>query len=371
MRKATVTVSLVLCLLLSACSMESFSDSDRAEADPARSPVAQTTDEPPHSELSDVVAEALPSVVNVKVKSVSLSETAPPSEGAGEGSGVVIDEDGIILTNYHVVAGAVSVRVVFTDDREPLEGRVIGGDSERDLAVIEVDADDLDAIPVGNSEKLRLGDSVIAIGFPLGLGGPTVTSGILSGTDRRIQAQASFGIENLVGLLQTDAAINPGNSGGPLVDLNGRLVGINTAVAGSAENIGFAIAIDEALPIVNEILTDPPEEQAWLGVQLGDIDSAFIAEELGLPSNAVGAVVFGLIPGSPAEEAGLEEGDVIVSLDGDEVTSSEQLIEMLRELSPGTEVTLEVLSAEGTRTVRAELVQRPVTFGSGTPSPEE
>ena len=370
MRRTLAVSSLLLCLLLSACSMESFSDAERS-AQPARSPVAQETEEPPHSELSDVVADVLPSVVNVKVKSVSLSETAPPLEGSGEGSGVVIDEEGIILTNYHVVAGAVSVRVVFTDDREPLDGRVIGGDSERDLAVIEVEAGDLDAIPVGTSEGMRLGDGVVAIGFPLGLGGPTVTSGILSGTDRRITAQAEYGLERLVGLLQTDAAINPGNSGGPLVDLNGRLVGINTAVAGSAENIGFAIAIDEALPIVNEILTDPPEEQAWLGVQLGDIESPFVAEELGLPPDAVGAVVFGLIPGSPAEEAGLEEGEVITSLDGDDVTSSDQLIGMLRELSPGTEVTLEVISPEGIRTVRAELVQRPVTFDRPTPSPDE
>lgn len=370
MDRSTIAVPLIALLLSTACSIESFSDAGR-NAQPQRSPVAQATEEPPHSDLSDVVAEVLPSVVNVKVKSVSLSRSAPPIQGSGEGSGVVIDEEGIILTNFHVVAGAVSVRVVFTDEREPLDGVVIGGDRDRDLAVIQVEADDLDAIPVGNSEKLRLGDSVVAIGFPLGLGGPTVTSGILSGTDRRIEAQASFGIETLVGLLQTDAAINPGNSGGPLVDITGRLVGINTAVAGSAENIGFAIAIDEALPIVNEILTDPPEEQAWLGVQLGDITSPFFAEELGLPADAEGAVVFGLIPGSPAEEAGLEEGEVIVSLDGDEVSSSEQLIGMLRELSPGTEVTLRVLSPDGTRTVTAELAQRPATFEEPTPSPDE
>jgi S1-C subfamily serine protease len=357
-------------MLLTACSAESFSDAER-DAEPQRSPVIQTDDEPPHSELSDVVADALPSVVNVKVKSVSLSQDAPPIEGSGEGSGVVIDEQGIILTNYHVVAGAVSVRVVFTDDREPLDGRVIGGDRDRDLAVIEVDADDLDAIPIGNSERMRLGDGVVAIGFPLGLGGPTVTSGILSGTDRRIEAQASFGIERLVGLLQTDAAINPGNSGGALVDLNGRLVGINTAVAGSAENIGFAIAIDEALPIVNELITDPPDEQAWLGVQLGDITSPFVADELGLPADATGAVVFGLIPSGPAEQAGIEEGEVIVSLDGDEIGSSDQLIERLRDLSPGTEVTLGIVSASGDRTVTVELAQRPATFDAPSETPDE
>lgn len=367
----TIVSALIGLVLLSGCSMESFSDADRA-ADPQRSPVVQATDEPPHSELSDVVAEVLPSVVNVKVESVSLSETSQPLEGSGEGSGVVIDESGIILTNFHVVAGAVSVRVVFTDDREPLEGQVIGGDPERDLAVIQVEADDLDAIPVGNSERMRLGDGVVAIGFPLGLGGPTVTSGILSGTDRRIQAQASFGIEELVGLLQTDAAINPGNSGGPLVDLRGRLVGINTAVAGSAENIGFAIAIDEALPVVNEILTEPADRQAWLGVQLANITSPVIADELGVPADLQGALVFAIIPGSPAAGADLAEGDVVVAIDGEPVTSREELIAALAEMDPGTRAELTVVSAEGEREVSVELAQRPVTFESGTtPSPEE
>lgn len=360
---------LLLALMAStACSAESFSDAAPAQAE--RTALESEGVAPPHSELSEVVEEALPSVVNVKVESVNLSQTGP-IEGQGEGSGVVIDEKGIILTNYHVVEGAVEVRVVFTDDREPLEGRVIGGDIDRDLAVIEVEAGDLDAIPIGSSDELRLGDGVVALGFPLGLGGPTVTSGILSGTNRTIEARAATGIERLFGLLQTDAAINPGNSGGALVDLNGRLVGINTAVAGSAENIGFAIAIDKALPIINEILTDPPEQQAWLGVQLGDITSPALAEELGLPSDTEGAVVFGVIPGSPAEEVNLEEGDVIVSLDGEDITSSEELITALRELDPGTEVELRVLSADGERTVSTELVQRPATFDTRSPSPDE
>ncbi len=368
MRKL-VPFLLVTLLVGTACSMESFSDSVAGQADSEATPLEQATVAPPHSDVSAVVEETLPSVVNVKVKSISLSEGAPPTEGSGEGSGVVIDESGIILTNYHVVAGAVSVRVVFTDEREALEGSVIGGDPDRDLAVIRVEADDLDAIELGNSEQLKLGDGVIAMGFPLGLGGPTVTSGIVSGTNRTIEAQAQFGIERLVGLLQTDAAINPGNSGGALVDLNGRLVGINTAVAGSAENIGFAIAIDEALPIVNEIITDPPEEQAWLGVQLGDITSPLVAQELGLPADLEGALVVGLIPGGPAEEAGLEEGEVIVTIDGEAVASSEELIAALRERDPDTEVELEVVSSEGGRTVTATLAQRPATFEAPSPQP--
>ena len=360
MRKNLPLVVVVL-LVLASCSMESFSD---ATPDPAtdRSPVAQSTEAPPHSELSEVVEDALPSVVNVKVKSVQLSGTAPPITGSGEGSGVVIDEAGIILTNYHVVAGAVKVRVVFNEDREPLEGQVLGGDPDRDLAVIEVDADDLDAIQIGNSESMKLGDGVVAIGFPLGLGGPTVTSGILSGVDRKIEAQGEFGIERLVGLLQTDAAINPGNSGGALLDLNGRLIGINTAVAGSAENVGFAIAIDEAMPIINEIITEPPAQQGWLGVQLAPITSSALAVEVGVPPDTRGALVFGLIPEGPAERAGLQEGDVVTAIDGEPLRSSDELIEALTELDPGTEVVLRVVSPQGDRTVTVELGRRPVTF---------
>ncbi|MFP5352142.1 MAG: S1C family serine protease [Actinomycetota bacterium] len=352
-------------LLLAGCSIRL---EEPGAADVERTPLEQVDATPRHSELSTVIERVLPSVVNVKVESISLSQTGPPIEGSGEGSGVVIDPKGIILTNYHVVAGAVEVRVVFTDDRDPLEGRVIGGDPDRDLAVIEVEADDLEAIEIGRSSSLKLGDGVVAIGFPLGLGGngtsasPTVTAGILSGTERTIEAQGSFGIERLVGLLQTDAAINPGNSGGPLIDLEGRLIGINTAVAGSAENIGFAIAIDEALPIINEILTDPPDEQAWLGVQLGDITSGFAAEELGVPPDTRGAVIFGLIPGSPAEAEGLQEGDVIVELNGQAIESSDALIARLRRLDPGTRVELSVVSAVGNRIVEVELARRPLTF---------
>jgi len=349
----------------SACSIQ-LEDPDRAEVE--RTPLEQSAATPRHSELSTVVEDVLPSVVNVRVESINLSDTAPPTEGAGEGSGVVIDPGGIILTNYHVVAGAVEVQVVFTDEREPLEGRVIGGDPDRDLAVIEVDARDLEAIEIGRSGSLKLGDDVVAIGFPLGLGGeetsasPTVTSGILSGTERTIEAQGSFGIERLVGLLQTDAAINPGNSGGALIDREGRLIGINTAVAGSAENIGFAIAIDQAMPIINEILTDPPEEQAWLGVQLGNITSPLVAQELGVPTDTEGAVVFGLIPGSPAAASDLEEGDVIVEVNGTRIPDRDTLIERLRRMNPGSEIELSIVSASGTRTVTVELAQRPLTF---------
>lgn len=363
MRKTLIPLVLAA-LLVAGCSMESFSDAAQPSS-PERTPIEQATASAPHSELSEVVEEALPSVVNVKVESFD------PAQGAGEGSGVVIDESGIILTNYHVVEGALEVRVVFTDDRDPLEGQVIGGDIDRDLAVIEVDAEDLEPIPLGSSSNMKLGDDVVAIGFPLGLGGPTVTSGILSGTDREIEARAGTQIETLVGLIQTDAAINPGNSGGPLLDHQGRLIGINTAVAGMAENIGFAIPIDEALPIINEILTEPPERRGWLGVQTIDLASPVVAEELGVPTNLQGAVIVTVIADSPAAESDLAEGDVIVAIDDQPVRSSDDLIAILADLDPGTQTDISVVSAEGERTVTVELAQRPLTLDRRTPEEDE
>jgi S1-C subfamily serine protease len=320
----------------------------------------------PHSELSTIVEDALPSVVNVKVHAFQSGGL----EGRGEGSGVVIDPEGIILTNNHVIAGAVEVRVLFNDDHEPMDGRVIGADPGRDLAVIKVDATDLHAIPIGHSDNLKLGDDVVAIGFPLGLGGPTVTKGIVSGNGRTISAQSSDGaVERLVGMLQTDAAINPGNSGGALIDTNGGLVGINTAVAGSAENVGFAIAIDGAMPVVREFLSKPAERQSWLGISMQTLTQV-LDEQLGYPSDLRGVLIVQVIPGSPAEGASIEDGTVVTSIDGTEVTTDQQLADFLSQKSPGDQVTLDLYTPSGdSKTVTVELDVRPFTFAKPSPSP--
>ncbi|MGH2747139.1 MAG: S1C family serine protease [Actinomycetota bacterium] len=344
-------------LLLPACAAGTVTNSsEEAEIQLEQSDIA-----PPHSDISDVVEGALPSVVNVRVTALIGGEL-----GQGQGSGVVIDPEGIILTNNHVIADAVEVTVAFTDGRRPTEGVVIGRVPEKDLAVIEVEEDDLTAIEIGRSSALRLGDPIAALGFPLGLGGdaataqPTVTAGIISGQGRSIQPQGSP--VPLEGLLQTDAAINPGNSGGPLIDLNGRLVGINTAAAGaaSAENVGFAIAIDSALPVIEEILSEPPEERAWLGVSLFPVDSAAVAVQLELDENVRGALITAVFPGDPAETAGLSAGDVIVEIEGEEIGSPEDVSEALREFSPGDTVEVAVVGDDGSRTVEVELGQRPV-----------
>jgi S1-C subfamily serine protease len=327
--------------------------------------LSQNGSDAPPTTVTEVVEEALPSVVNVRVKNLGRNVlTGEFEEGQGQGSGVIVDEDGIIVTNNHVIAGAVDVNVVFNDGRDPLEGQVIGAIPENDLAIIQVQADDLDAIELGKSDNLDLGESVVAIGFPLGLGGPTVTQGIISGLERTIRVNEPEGPQSLEGLLQTDAAINPGNSGGALVDMAGRLVGINTAAitAASAENIGFAIAIDEAIPVVEEILEDPPEERAWLGVSLGSIESASAAVEFGLDDDARGAVIMGIVPESPAEESGLEEGDLIVSIGGDEIASADDVTEVLRDRDPGESVEIGFVREGSDESVELDLGSRPAVF---------
>ncbi|HXF36954.1 MAG TPA: trypsin-like peptidase domain-containing protein, partial [Actinomycetota bacterium] len=202
--------------------------------------------------LPAVIARAIRSVVAVRVVSARPGFFGTV-QVRGQGSGVIVGPDRVV-TNAHVVEGATSVEVVF-DGGERAAATVLGADPVHDLAVLSVPTGDRPTIPLGRSSSLRLGDTVIALGYPLGLG-PTATRGIVSGLDRTIDvSDGAGGVEHLEGLLQTDAAINPGNSGGPLIDAAGRLVGINTAgaSASAAENVGFAIAIDEALPILGQL----------------------------------------------------------------------------------------------------------------------
>jgi serine protease Do len=315
-----------------------------------------------------MIERVLPTVVNVRVSSIEFDPFGGAQESEGQGSGVIVDPSGIIITNNHVIEGANEVTVVFNDGRKNLMGRVLGTVPERDIAVIKVQADDLSAIEIGDSSSLRLGDEVVAIGFPLGLGGPTVTSGIVSAEDRNITVNGGP-VGRLEGLLQTDAAINPGNSGGPLVDTAGRLVAINTAAAqaGSAENIGFAIPIDAALPIAQEIIDEPPEDRAWLGVQIQGVNSSAVATQLNLDPGVRGALLAGIFPDSPAEAAGLEQGDVIIDVGGRQVASDDDLTTALTRFDPGETVEVTVLRDGNEEVIDVELGQRPASI----PLPEE
>ena len=379
-RNTILPLVLLATLSLGACSVEVSGGSDdpaageSASEEPGANEPSDTSNisieqvEAPltHSKTSEIVERALPSIVNVKVTALTQGAFGP-REGKGQGSGVIIDPAGIIITNNHVVQDATEVRVVFNDqEHDAMDGIVVGVDPERDLAVVQVPADDLTPIEIGRSDALDLGDDVIAIGYPLGLGGVTVTKGIVSGQNRTIKIPVP-GDETLrfTGMLQTDAAINPGNSGGALIDVNGRLIGVNSAaaLAAAAENIGFAIEIDSALPVIEQILEEPLEEHAWLGVSVGDPETETL-DEFDLPEDAAGALILEVLSNGPAEEVEMEVGDLITSIDDREIASADELIETLADLDPGDEVELSIVSDDGRRTETVELDQRPAQFGS-------
>jgi S1-C subfamily serine protease len=322
-------------------------------------PAAPTSAPARAASTPDVVARVIPSVVNVK--------TVGFDGNKGEASGVVIDRHGVILTNDHVVRGARTLTVSFNDGRhrKPIRARVIGTAPERDLAIIRVPLSDLVPLPLGRSSRLRLGDAVLAVGFPLDLGGgPTVTQGIVSGLDRSVHAN---GGPSLQGLLQTDAAINPGNSGGALVDSTGKLIGINTiaANAGSAENVGFAISIDEARPVIDEIRSKPASDRAWMGVTFESIASAAAAAQIGLQPNTRGAVVVAVFSASPGSRAGLKAGDVVVAVDGKAVRSSLDMSKTLVALKPGDSIVLDVVDSAGPRRTTVKVARQPATLPGG------
>jgi S1-C subfamily serine protease len=306
---------------------------------------------------ADVVARVLPGVVNVK--------TVGFDGRKGEASGVVIDRRGVIVTNNHVVRGARILTVSFNDGKHKhaVRATVIGTAASRDLAIIRVALDDLVPVPLGRSSKLRLGDAVLAIGFPLDLGGgPTVTQGIVSGLDRTVHADNGPDLE---GLLQTDAAINPGNSGGALVDSAGNLIGINTIAATGAENIGFAIAIDGARSVIDQIRSKPAGRQAWIGVTFDSIGSSAAAVQIGLQPDARGAAVVAVFADSPASKAGLREGDVVVAVDGKAVRSAADMSKALAARKPGDSVVLDVVDQSGPRRATVKIAKRPATLPGG------
>jgi S1-C subfamily serine protease len=276
---------------------------------------------------------------------------------AGTGTGFIIDESGMIVTNAHVVGSARRVTVSLADGDE-LDGRVLGADPRYDLAVLQVDRDGLPTVELGDSDELQVGDAVIAIGNALGLSGgsgATVTTGIVSGLDRIVPVAD----EVLVNAIQTDAAINPGNSGGPLLDAGGRVVGINTAIASpdSSNNVGFAIAISSAKPIIEDLRAGRVPEIAFLGV-MSETVTPSMAEDLGLPSDS-GAVITEVTSGSAAEDAGLRVRDVITRIGDSEVTRMEEVARAVRRHRPGDDVTVEFVRGGERREVTVTLGDRP------------
>ena len=262
-------------------------------------------------------------------------ENAPQT---GLGSGVIVSSSGYILTNNHVVEGADEIDVVLNDGRHAI-AKIIGTDPDTDLAVLKIELDRLPVIVIGSSEALQVGDQVLAIGNPFGVG-QTVTSGIVSATGRN-----KLGINTFENFIQTDAAINPGNSGGALVDVNGHLAGINTAIysrSGGNMGIGFAIPVATAKMVLEEIVKDGQVTRGWIGVEPNEL-SAELAETFGLkvPANGTalglqGVIITGVLQNGPAAVSGIRPGDIITSVAGQPVANVPQLLSQVAALKPGT-----------------------------------
>jgi serine protease Do len=280
----------------------------------------------------------------------------------GLGSGVIIDESGYILTNEHVIRQADKITVTLTDGRE-FEGKVRGKDERSDLAVIEIDADGLPFARLGDSDKARIGQWVIAIGNPFGYAVqssmPTLTVGVVSALERTLPIAMGQG-RDYSGLIQTDAAINPGNSGGPLVNIKGEMIGINVAIfstTGGYQGVGFAIPINAAKEILNTLIQGKRVLYGWLGVSVQDIDDN-LAEYFDLPDRE-GVIIANILPDSPAEQGNLKEGDVIRRFDGKRVKDLKTLLKVVSRTQVGKDVTIRIVRDGKEIPVTVKIGERP------------
>ncbi|ONS19882.1 2-alkenal reductase [Burkholderia cenocepacia] len=256
---------------------------------------------------------------------------------ANLGSGVIVSPEGYILTNQHVVDGADQIEVALADGRTATT-KVIGSDPETDLAVLKINMTNLPTITLGRSDQSRVGDVVLAIGNPFGVG-QTVTMGIISALGRN-----HLGINTFENFIQTDAPINPGNSGGALVDVNGNLLGINTAIysrSGGSLGIGFAIPVSTARTVLESIITTGSVTRGWIGVEPQDVTPE-IAESFGLQQKS-GAIVAGVLQGGPADKAGIKPGDILVSVNGEDITDTTKLLNVVAQIKPGTPTKVHVV----------------------------
>jgi len=371
-----LTASLISAILASGGTYLTLSASgalDRTAA-PAPTAVGQPAGAtaPLTSTESAIVAAARkvsPAVVTIVSEGTPLNDQTFPFQIPGQpvpegiGSGVIFDPNGWILTNRHVVAGSQKLTVRLSDGRR-FDGTIYGIDTLTDLAIVKVGATGLPAAPIGDSSTIQVGQLAIAIGSPLGAYSNSVTSGIISALGRTIQVQGG----QISNLIQTDAAINPGNSGGPLLDATGNVIGINTAIASNGQGIGFAIPINIARPIMQQALAGQKLARPWIGIRYQMIDLDLQQAEK-LPV-AQGAWISGgqdasgqpqpaIVPGSPAEKAGLREGDIITSVEGITIDTSHPLDAVLTQFAPGKTVTIEIIRGGQKMTLRLTLGTRP------------
>jgi S1-C subfamily serine protease len=346
-----------------------------------QSPITQPTAEEGGGEgrtVRDIYREEGRGVVFVEAEGVSGGTSILGTPGSATGSGFVVDDDGTILTNAHVVEGADRVSVRFGDNGEQVEAELKGIDVSTDLAVLKIDPGDvenLDPMPLGDSSRVEVGDPVVAIGNPFGFT-RSVTTGIVSALQRQIDAPNGFAIRNVI---QTDAAINPGNSGGPLLDANGRVIGINSQIAtGGGQGsvgIGFAVPIDTAKRLLPDLRKGEEIRRAYLGVTMAPVTEE-VARDLNLPVEQ-GALIQEAVPGGPADEAGLRggrtrlggdlagRGDVIVSVEGQDVDDPDEVAGAVEANQPGDTIEVEYYRGDERRTAKVKLGERPDRLGTG------
>jgi len=315
------------------------------------------------------VRRAAPAVVSITASKTTLRKTAqgngPQSwqrdffaggrnqTQTGLGSGVLVSADGYLLTNQHVVDGADDIEVTLSDGRSA-SARVVGTDADSDLALLKISLDNVPVIPFGNITQLSVGDPVLAIGNPFNVG-ETVTSGIVSALDRN-----QLGLSTIENFIQTDAAINPGNSGGALVDGEGRLVGINTAIfsrSGGSMGIGFAIPVDIAREVMDALIRDGQMTRGWIGVQPRDLTPEF-ADSFQLPVRE-GVLVTGVLRDGPAAQAGLKPGDVVTAIGGVKISNTAQLLRAVGALKPPASAVLAVQRGSDAMTLSVPVARRP------------
>ena len=329
------------------------------------------------NEFSQVYEHVKDSVVNIRTKKTTYVNTYNPLEeflygksGGTEkresgtlGSGFVVSEDGYVMTNNHVVDGADEIYVIFSDGRE-YKTKIVGRTPEIDIAILKIESTEkFKPIEFANSDETKIGQWAIAFGNPLGLNN-TMTVGVVSATGR-----SSLGIEKVENFIQTDAAINQGNSGGPLIDINGRLIGINTAImsqSGGSVGIGFAIPANLAKNVKDSIISTGKYERPFIGIQLQDLTSE-LAKQFGLKSTS-GVLISTVEPNSPAQKAGLKNGDVIIKLDNKSINSSGSLVGQIAAKKVGDNVTLVVMRDKKEVSVKVTLAKMDATALASTQS---
>ncbi len=350
-------------------------DSDKSKAIPV-----------PHNYVVDAVNRTGPAVVRINAsRTVANSQQIPeaflddpmfrqffgdqlqrmPKERVerGTGSGFIINKEGDIITNAHVVSGADKVTVILKDGRQ-IEGKVIGSDELTDVAVVQVKADNLPVVSLGSSSNLQPGDWAIAIGNPLGLDN-TVTAGIVSAIGRN---SGQIGVDKRVSFIQTDAAINPGNSGGPLLNQNGEVIGVNTAIIQGAQGLGFAIPIETAQRIAKQLIQSGKVSRAYLGIQMVTVDPNVKNQvnqdtEFGIKiSEDKGVLITRVVDNSPAAKAGAKRGDVIVKFNDKEILTADQVTQLVEDRSVGDKISMEVKRNGETVALSVEAAQFPQKF---------